>query len=314
VNSTYSACTVYVLLLYVTTISTVHLQPACSLHSLLSPQSSTPTARTRTSCASLLQYLSTWIICTQYSLRLLHTIIISTVHLQPACSLLQRPVIDLYKVETNARLHFTHQTETSLYFYSYISGTFSPFSYSYISPTGMQFVRIFVTTTTVPVYKNHLHPVQSTVFYFMWQRFLQHIYSQHAAPTVFYASSMSMPMFTATSMLIWAPLSTPILRLRPSMPLLFTSSATRHWPIMVETSARLHFTHQTETSPFVYIYIWRTFSWLFQRNWQRSEPSDHSLIAHKHLLLQLHFANISTLLLQIHFAYIFVTITIEKTI
>jgi hypothetical protein len=85
-----------------------------------------------------------------------------------------------------------------------------------------------------------------------------------------------MPMFTSTSMLIWAPLSTPILRLRPSVPLLSTSSASRHWPIMVETSARLHFTHQTETPPFVYIYILRTFSWLFQQNWHCSEPPDHS--------------------------------------
>jgi hypothetical protein len=95
-------------------------------------------------------------------------------------------------------------------------------------------------------------------------------------PTVFYAYSMSMPMFTSTSMLIWAPLYTPILRLRPSVPLLSTSSAARHWPIMVETSARLHFTHQTETSTFVYIYISRTFSWLLQQNWQCSELPDPS--------------------------------------
>jgi hypothetical protein len=47
-------------------------------------------------------------------------------------------------------------------------------------------------STTVPVYVNHVHPVQSTFFYFMWQWFLQYIYSQHAASTVIYAHSTYM--------------------------------------------------------------------------------------------------------------------------
>ena len=130
-RESFAPSTVYVLLLHVTTISTVHLQPACSLHSHLRLQ------HVHTLHVPL--YYST---CLRESfapstvyLLLLHATMISTVHLQPACSLLQRPVIGLCKVETNARLHFTHQTETSIYFYSYILRTFSPFSYSYISRT-----------------------------------------------------------------------------------------------------------------------------------------------------------------------------------
>ena len=132
-------------------------------------------------------------------------------------------------------------------------------------------------SATVPVHVNHLHPVQSLFFYFTWRQFLQYIYSQHAASTVFYAYSTSY-----ASLLQY--LSTWRLRdvcvtstVRPSCHyVLSTTSAPRHWPIMVETSARLHFTHQTETSTFVYIYISRTFSWLLQQNWQCSELPDPS--------------------------------------
>jgi uncharacterized membrane protein (DUF485 family) len=111
--------------------STVHQQPACSLHSLLRLQH-VHAHHVPLCYSSCLR--ESFAPSTVYVL-LLHATMISTVHLQLACSLLQHPVIDLYKVETNARLHFTHQTETSLYFDSYISGTLSPFSYSYISPT-----------------------------------------------------------------------------------------------------------------------------------------------------------------------------------
>jgi hypothetical protein len=52
---------------------------------------------------------------------------------------------------------------------------------------------------------------------------------------------------------------------RPSVALLSTSQVARHWPFMVETSTRLHFTHQTETPPSFYIYILWTFSWLLQQ-------------------------------------------------
>ena len=150
-------------------------------------------------------------------------------------------------------------------------------------------------SATVPVHVNHLHPVQSLFFYFTWQQFLQYIYSQHAASTVFYAYSTSY-----ASLLQY--LSTWRLRdvcvtstVRPSVPLPSTTSAARHWPIMVETSARLHFTHQTETSTFVYIYISRTFSWLLQQNWQCSELPDPSSFSIQAFFSGLYsFYNVST--------------------
>jgi hypothetical protein len=64
---------------------------------------------------------------------------------------------------------------------------------------------------------------------------------------------------------------------------------------MVETSARLHFTHQTETPPFVYIYISRTFFVIISAELLRLCSSEHlylrlyyvyALLCHFYLRLQ----------------------------
>jgi hypothetical protein len=170
-------------------------------------------------------------------------------------------------------------------------------------------------------YMNHLHPVKSMVFYFMWQRlfytrplllFLRtctscasllqflstwiictqyslcsstslddNFYSTFTAsmqpPQSSTPTALHMPLYYSTC--LRDVYVTSAWRLRYALLchyVLSTTSAPRHWPIMVETSARLHFTHQTETSTFVYIYISRTFSWLLQQNWQCSELPDPS--------------------------------------
>jgi len=80
---------------------------------------------------------------------------------------------------------------------------------------------------------------------------------------------------------------------RPSVALLPTSSAARHWPFIVETSAWLHFTHQTETPPYFYIYI----SWTFTSaeltiQWT---PRSYFFFVHTKILSGLHsFYNVST--------------------
>ena len=124
-------------------------------------------------------------------------------------------------------------------------------------PTYMHFMFF---SATVPVHVNHLHPVQSLFFYFTWQQFLQYIYSQHAASTVFYAYS------------IFICLSTTV-------------------PVYVTSTWRLRDVYGTPFLPLCTIYNFSAPS-LTYNGGNECTATLHSSDRDPTLRLQLHFANI----------------------